>query len=382
MPISHIGQLTPDPKNARKHGPRNLGTIERALNEVGAARSIVIDEAGVILAGNATVEAAALAGIEKVHVVEADGETIIAVRRTVLTPEQKTKLALYDNRAAELAEGWDADILQELADEGLDLSGLWREDELTALLAQVDAPQDGLLPGTDPDAIPEQVETRCKPGDLWQLGRHRLLCGDSTNPQHVERVMEGKQAHLCLTDPPYGVNLDYHSTNDTEENLHLLIADFLPLARSVAPVVLLTPGNKNQMFYPRPEWTLGWFVPAGAARGPWGFTCWQPVLAYGKDPYLQARKGSRPDALCLTESSEGNGHPCPKPVKVWQWFMERGSLNTGDIIYDPFLGSGTTLIAAEQLGRTCYGLEIEPKYCDIILQRWEDATGQTAARIE
>lgn len=132
--ITHLKDLTPDPKNARAHNPRNVGMIEAALGEVGAARSIVIDEDGVILAGNATVEAAAQAGIERVQVVEADGETIIAVRRRGLTPEQKVKLALFDNRAAELAE-WDASVLAELAEE-LDLDKLFFPHELANLLEQ------------------------------------------------------------------------------------------------------------------------------------------------------------------------------------------------------------------------------------------------------
>ena len=126
--ITTLGDLIPDPRNARSHTPRNVGMIESALSEVGAARSIVIDEDGVVLAGNATIEAAAQAGIERVQVVEADGNTIIAVRRRGLTPEQKVKLALFDNRAAELAD-WDAGVLAALQTE-TDLLGLFYEDEL------------------------------------------------------------------------------------------------------------------------------------------------------------------------------------------------------------------------------------------------------------
>jgi ParB family chromosome partitioning protein len=133
--ITHIGDLTPDPQNARKHNPRNVGMLERSLNEVGAARSIVIDENGVILAGNATIEAAAQAGIERVQVVDVDGETIVAVRRSNLTDAQKTALALFDNRSAELAE-WDAGVLAGLADEGVDLSGLFFDNELSLVLSE------------------------------------------------------------------------------------------------------------------------------------------------------------------------------------------------------------------------------------------------------
>jgi ParB-like chromosome segregation protein Spo0J len=133
--ITSLADLIPDPQNARRHTPRNVGMIEKALHEVGAARSIVVDENGVVLAGNATIEAAAAAGIERVQVVEADGQTIIAVRRSNLSSEQKAHLALFDNRAAELAE-WDTDILATLGNE-IDLSAFWTKDEITSLLEQV-----------------------------------------------------------------------------------------------------------------------------------------------------------------------------------------------------------------------------------------------------
>lgn len=134
METTHLKDLKPDPKNARKHTPRNVGTIVDALHEVGAGRSIVIDENNVVLAGNATIEAAAEAGIEKVQVVDADGETIIAVRRSNLTPKQKTRLALFDNRAAELAE-WDIEVLQ-VIDPKL-LTPMFSDEELARILAVI-----------------------------------------------------------------------------------------------------------------------------------------------------------------------------------------------------------------------------------------------------
>lgn len=136
--IKHIGELITDNENARAHNPRNVGLITSSLQEVGAARSIVIDEAGRILAGNATIEAAALAGIENVKVIEADGETIIAVRRSGLTEEQKKRLALYDNRTAELAD-WDIGQLAADLEAGFDLSGLWSELELAEIGVNLDA---------------------------------------------------------------------------------------------------------------------------------------------------------------------------------------------------------------------------------------------------
>jgi len=134
--IIHIGDLKPDPQNRRKHNPRNVGMVEDALHKVGAARSIVIDEDGVILAGNATIEAAAQAGIERVQVVDADGETIIAVRRSGLSADQKRDLGLFDNRSAELAE-WDVDQIVADLDAGLDFGGLFYENELNEIIQRV-----------------------------------------------------------------------------------------------------------------------------------------------------------------------------------------------------------------------------------------------------
>jgi hypothetical protein len=158
-----------------------------------------------------------------------------------------------------------------------------------------------------------------------------------------------------------------------------LIERFLPLIRERCDVVLLTPGNRNQRLYPDPEWTLAWFVPAGTGMNPWGFTCWQPILAFGKDPFLTNRKGSRPDAFVMTESAENSlGHPCPKPVGVWCRLLERGSLNAGDLVLDPFAGSGTTLIAAEKTGRRCAAVELAPEYVDVSVIRWSKFTGRAA----
>lgn len=168
--IRHIGDLKLDPKNARKHNPRNIGMLEDALHEVGAARSIVIDEDGVILAGNGVVEAAGAAGIERVTVVEADGNEIIAVRRTGLTPHQKQRLALYDNRVAELAD-WDGDMLATLAMEDAQLlDGMWSAEELDTLLVGLDVPD-----VAEDQHVPEQwmvvvtCESESQQGEL--LGR-------------------------------------------------------------------------------------------------------------------------------------------------------------------------------------------------------------------
>lgn len=217
-------------------------------------------------------------------------------------------------------------------------------------------------------------------------GGHRLLCGDATSSAMVEAVMDGERAAVCLTDPPYGLGDTVTAKNrydlydDSQSNLIHLIAAFMPLAQGVADRVVLTPGNSKQRLYPAPTWEMAWFVPAGTGMGPWGFCCWQPILCYGKDPKLAKGKGSYPDAIVHTESAERNGHPCPKPIKFWSWLVERTS-EPGDLLFDPFSGSGTTIMAGHATGRVVRALEISPSYCDIAVRRWEAYTGQTAVRI-
>lgn len=193
----HVSDLVPDPENRRKHNARNLGMVVDALQHVGAARSIVIDEDNVILAGNGVTEAAGQAGITKVRVVEAKGDEIIAVRRSGLTAEQKRALAIYDNRAGELAE-WNPEQLRADVDAGLDLHPWFSTAELASVL-----PKDVKAGRTDPDEVPAERPTDIAVGDMFELGRHRVICGDSTIHETVERVV-GDHADIAFTSPPYG----------------------------------------------------------------------------------------------------------------------------------------------------------------------------------
>lgn len=195
--MAHLGDLRPDPTNARRHSPRNVGMVEAALREVGAARSIVIDEDGTVLAGNATIEAAAAAGIERVQIVDADGETIIAVRRTGLTPEQKTKLSLYDNRTAELAE-WDEGALATLNAE-LDLSALFRDDEMAEILARADQSEPA-WPDLD---LSDQHVITLRYTDVQEEALRRFTdqpAGRPINPLHTGRKILERIEALAATD--------------------------------------------------------------------------------------------------------------------------------------------------------------------------------------
>jgi len=185
----------------------------------------------------------------------------------------------------------------------------------------------------------------------------------------VMKEIPDNSIDLVVTDPPYGVGTDYGGAEDNKTNLKRLIDSFMPEILRIAKVILLTPGNGNQQLYPSPDWTLAWIYRGGANQCSWGFNTWQPILAYGKCPYRSSNMGARPDTIWKEETPVPNGHPCPKPIMFWKLLLLRGSVKQSDIIFDPFLGSGTTAVAAKQLGRRWIGIEINPGYCKIAEQR-------------
>jgi len=174
---------------------------------------------------------------------------------------------------------------------------------------------------------------------------------------------------LVLTDPPYGNGTTYGLYDDSPDNLRELIRESVPHILRIGKATLITCGVGNIHAYPPPRWILSWITPAGNGSGPWGFCCWQPILAYGSDPYLVEQLGRRQDCYIHTELSEQNGHPCPKPIKLMRWLVIRGTTSPTATILDPFMGSGTTLRAAKDLGRRAIGIEIEEKYCEIAVKR-------------
>lgn len=363
--------------------------IESSLRRVGAARSGVIDENGVILAGNGTYEALAAAGINRVKVVEADGNEWVVVKRTGLSEEQKRLLALADNRSAELAE-WDPAVL---AIQGIDLDPWFTSQELRKIGAQAgEIGPDGPDPQLDKaEALREQYGVEL--GQIWQLGEHRLACGDSTSPEQVAGLMQGDGADAVVTDPPYGMNLD---------------TDWSSLKGSMRESAHGTSGNKyapvigdDKPYDPTPIFE--------------SFGYCDEIFLFGADYYAEKipdrgagswlvwdkRKESQAEAigsefeLCWSKarhkrrilrhdwfgflSSENpiearnRVHPTQKPTALIQDILQQWV--DGKIIVDPFLGSGTTLIACEQLGRKCYAMEISPAYVAVAIQRWADLTG-------
>lgn len=181
------------------------------------------------------------------------------------------------------------------------------------------------------------------------------------------RSLKDKSVDVVFADPPYGVGMDYDGYEDTRENLIRLVNVFMPEALRVARRVAITPGNSNQWLYPEPTWTLAFVNPAGVGRSAWGFSCWQPILVYGKDPYLSNGMGARPDVFIMKHSGDIDNdvdHPCPKPNNVMRWIVERVSL-PGETILDPFMGTGTTGAAAVTLKRNFIGVDQSEKYVSI-----------------
>ena len=174
---------------------------------------------------------------------------------------------------------------------------------------------------------------------------------------------------LVLTDPPYGNNTEYDQYNDTKENLRELISDVFTEINRISNLTAITCGVGNMFLYPEPRWVMAWMTPAGSGSGPFGFCTWQPILCYGKDPYLSNGLGRRADSFIHTESSKKLGHPCAKPIVLWEKVMLRFSVRDTDIVLDPFMGSGTTLVASKNLGRKATGIDISEKYCEIAAQR-------------
>jgi DNA modification methylase len=387
--MTSIKDLKSDHKNARKRTDRSASLIAESLQRYGAARSIVIDEENRILAGNGTIEGAKAAGIKNVRVIETDGTEIIAVKRTGLSEDEKIGLALADNRTSDLSD-WDKDMLQQLSDEH-DLAPWFDADDLAEILGEVEQlPAEGL---TDADDVPEAPEEPvAKPGDLWVLGDHRLLCGDSTSLTEVERLMDGKKADMVFTDPPYGVEYRSNFRSDKAKRFEVLQNDDKIL--DIAPVVWDAMGENTAAFiwtshHVYPVWraqfeqfykqTIVWQKSGGAMGDLQGQYAVNYELALFCAKGSPKFRGSRGMAVWEIgkDAAASYVHPTQKPVAL----AERALADFSDkraVVLDLFGGSGSTLIACEKTGRHARLMELDPAYCDVIIKRWEDFTGKKA----
>ena len=380
--MTSINDLQNDHKNARKRTDRSSKLIKESLQKFGAARSIVIDENNRILAGNGTIAGAKAAGIKNLKVIETDGNEIIAVKRTGLSEDEKVGLALADNRTSDLSE-WDINMLEELSQEH-DLNPWFDNDDLKELLGETEVlPAEGL---TDPNDVPEVPEEPItKEGDLYILGNHRLLCGDSTNIQQVEKLMDGNKADMVFTDPPYNVAFNGRSGKfDVIKNDDLSEDSFDELITGMVEIInILKPNHYyvwcNWKFYATLQtklpfkgcivWAKNVFGLGVGYRHQHEFCLFNAKI----DKHIKNESD-----LWQVKKDVSYMHPTQKPVEL----AERALINhkQGNIV-DLFGGSGSTLIAAERLKRQAFLMELDPKYCDVIVKRWEDFTGNKAKRV-
>jgi DNA modification methylase len=428
-----IESLSLDPANVRTHDERNLEAITASLRRFGQQKPIVIDGNNIVRAGNGTLTAA-----------KALGWKTIAAVVTTLERADAVAYAIADNRTAELAD-WDdqllTSVLQELkSDQDLFAATGFTEDDLGELLRE-----DELDDIEEEDDVPSLSDNpTSKPGDIYQLGSHRLICGDSTRLDVLEKLFREDKASMCFTDPPYNVAYE-GKTKDalTIQNDEMNDSEFLQFLRDVFSGVhaylkdgsvvyvcyadvearnfleaftdsgllykqciiwqknTLVLGRKDYQFKHEPI-LYGW--KPGRHRfygGRKQTTVWQDldgvnvvagatghtihitvngfsaaievpsykVLASGEDQETTVWNFNKP--------SRNAEHPTMKPVELCARGISHGS-KRGEIVFDPFLGSGSTLIACEQLGRVCFGCELDPKYCDVIVKRWENLSSKKA----
>ncbi|CAB4218562.1 putative methylase [uncultured Caudovirales phage] len=375
-----VSKLTPDPRNARKHGKKNLDAIASSLKEFGQRRPLVVTQQYVVVAGNGTLDAA-----------KALGWTEIAV--TVLPfddPDKAKAYALADNRTAELAE-WDEPALLETLGE-LDAAG-WDIASLGFDLNKLDTAE------MEEQSVPDlPTDPISKLGDLWVLGDHRVLCGDATSVDAYDALLKEEKADLVWTDPPYGVSYVGKTkdalTIENDDLNHEQLTDFLREAfgaiyagtRPGACWYVAAPsGNLFQCFsIPLTElevWkhTLVW-VKDTLVMGRADYHYRHESIFYGWTPGAahQAPPDRKQDTIWEIPRPKANKeHPTMKPLELIARAI-RNSSNVGQIVLDPFGGSGSTLLAAHQTGRIARLIELDPRYVDVIVKRWEDMTGEKA----
>jgi DNA modification methylase len=383
-----ISDLTLDPGNARLHSQKNLDAIKASLTKFGQRKPIVINNKGVILAGNGTVEAAKALGWDHIEVATVPADWDEATARAY---------ALADNRTAELAE-WDENVL---AKQLLDL--LDEEFDIEALGFELPEPE--ITPEPDDAPAITEVEHRTKLGQLWKLGDHLLYCGDATEEATFTRLMGDEKAHLIWTDPPWNVNYggidndnvqgwkvrtilnDHMSEGQWDEFVSQFCKTLFDFSEPGAPIYLVMSAQ---------EWPV---IDRNLREA--GFH-WSSTVIWAKDRLVLSRKdyhtqyepiwyGWNADAarLAVVEDRKQSDlweiqrparselHPTMKPIELVQKSIVNSS-KPGDIVIDSFGGSGSTLIACEQTNRKCRMVELDPQYCDVILARWEKFTGKAA----
>jgi len=385
-----VDKLIPYAKNARTHSDEQVAQIAGSIKEFGFNNPILVDKDNSVIAGHGRLMAARKLGMDKVPVVELQH----------LTESQRKAYVLADNRIA-LNSGWDTSMLslelQDLKDD-IDLSLLgFDPDELDALLNPIEETE-GL---TDEDAVPETpVEPKTKLGDIYILGNHRLMCGDSTSIDAVEKLVAGTTIDLCYTDPPYGINESGNRVGrgnlgnadskimakgvvykDFKDDTIDYAVEAYQIVEGILQVKRQVWWGANYYCHALPQ-SNNWFVWDKRTEDKYKNTNSDAEMAWVKSEWSSVRifrhlwmglvKGS--------EHGQARVHPTQKPVALAEWSFDY--FKNVSTVLDLFGGSGSTLIACEKTNRHCLMMEFEPHYCDVIVKRWEDFTGKKAVLSE
>ncbi|AUH33113.1 site-specific DNA-methyltransferase [Paracoccus tegillarcae] len=386
-----IERLRPYTRNAKMHGPDQVARIAASMARFGWTVPCMVGDDGELIAGHGRVLAATELGLAEVPV----------IRLGHLDEAERRAYRIADNKLTELGD-WDEGLLRDevagLLAEDFDLSLLgFAEDELEALLQDPDLDEGGAAEGEDdipePPADPVSV-----PGDLWQLGPHRLICGDSTSADMVGKLLGDVRPLLMVTDPPYGVEYDPSWRNQTAASVTKRTGKVLNDDRADwREAWALFPGDVAYVWHGALHATTvaDSLIAAGfdirsqiiwakdrlvLSRGDYHWQhepCWYAVRKRGKGHWAGDRKQTTLWQIANRDQDAETVHGTQKPVEC----MRRPILNNsspGQAVYEPFMGSGTTLIAAETTGRVCYGIELKPAYVDVAIARWQNLTGQAA----
>ena len=360
-----VETLIPYAKNARTHSDEQVAQIAGSIKEFGFNNPVLVDKDNSIIAGHGRLMAARKLGMDKVPVVQLGH----------MTAAQRKAYVLADNRIA-LNSGWDTSMLslelQELKDD-IDLSLLgFDADELDALLNPIEETE-GL---TDEDAVPDVPdEPKTKLGDIYILGNHRLMCGDSTSINDVDKLMIGVYPDLIHTDPPYGMNaVSKSSVLKANYGTDILGDDNPDVAKDAFNLLYGLYPNAKQIW-----WGANYYCSVLPDSECW--LVWDKNNGQSDQTDCElAWANFRSVVRQFTQASEKTNrvHPTQKPVSLMEWIIERFNLSAKTIA-DFFGGSGSTLIAAEKHGLQAFIMEFDPKFCDVIVKRWEDFTGKKAA---
>jgi len=373
-----VSELKAYEKNPRKND-KAVGPVAESIKEFGFKVPIIVDKDNVIVAGHTRLKAAKKLGMKTVPCIVADD----------LTPEQIKAFRLADNSTAQIAE-WDLELLKdELMDLDFDMSLFGLEKEIKDI-ERIFAPE------IIEDEVPEvdEKEAFSKLGDLWTLGRHRLLCGDATKKEDVERLMDGKKADSLITDPPYGVDysgkneylnkfdegnrIEKPIDNDAITNYQKFFSAFMglaPLAEYNTVYIFMSSKELHSLRLALDDCGYSWgdylvWVKNNHVLGRKDYNAKHEFIVYGWKGKHKFYGGFSTTVLEFDRPLKNDLHPTMKPIPLLAKLINDGSPAKGKV-YDPFGGSGSTLIACEQLNRTCYMMEIDPMYCDVIVKRYK-----------